>query len=95
LFGILNRPMPEGFFTMTQTVVLVLGSVLFAVLCWVIPARAAGIAGRGVSLALHGGTLMQAAATFQRFAMMGAGIVRGGSHLLTALHTPRLATGRP
>jgi type IV secretory pathway TrbL component len=95
LFGILNRPVAEGFFTITQTVLLVLGSVLFAVLCWVIPARAAGIAGRGVSLALHGGTLMSAAATFQRFAMMGAGMVRGASHLLTALQTPRLATGRP
>jgi type IV secretory pathway TrbL component len=95
LFGILNRPVAEGFLTITQTVLLVLGSVLFAVLCWVIPARAAGIAGRGVALALHGGTLMSAAATFQRFAMMGAGMVRGASHLLTALQTPRMATGRP
>jgi type IV secretory pathway TrbL component len=95
LFAFLNRPMPEGFFTVTQTVVLVLGSILFAVLCWVIPARAAGIAGRGVSLALHGGTLMAPAATFARFSMMGTGIVRGFSTLVHTLQAPRVATGRP
>jgi type IV secretory pathway TrbL component len=95
LFAFLNRPMPEGFFTITQTVVLVLGSILFAVLCWVIPARAAGIAGRGVSLALHGGTLMAPAATFARFSMMGTGIVRGFSTLVQTLQAPRVATGRP
>jgi type IV secretory pathway TrbL component len=96
LFALLNRPpAEEGFFTITQTVLLVLGSLLFAVLCYVIPARAAGIAGRGVSLALHGGTLMAPAATFARFSMMGTGIIRGFSTLVHALHTPRVATGRP
>jgi type IV secretory pathway TrbL component len=96
LFEWLNRPTAEeGFFTITQTVVLVLGSLVFAVLCWVIPARAAGIAGRGVSLALHGGTLMAPAATFARFAMMSQGALRGFSALVHALHGPRLATGRP
>lgn len=94
LFAYLNRPVAEGIITITQTVLLVGGSIVFAVLCWVIPARAAGIAGRGVSLALHGGTLLSAAATFQRFSMMGAGMARGGSMLLQSLQTPRLA-GRP
>jgi len=95
LFAYLNRPVAEGIITITQTVLLVGGSMVFAVLCWVIPARAAGIAGRGVSLALHGGTLLSAAATFQRFSMMGSGVVRGASTLLQSLQTPRLATGRP
>lgn len=94
LFAYLNRPVPEGIITITQTVVLVGGSIVFAVLCWVIPARAAGIAGRGVSLALHGGTLMSSAATLARFSRMGAGMVRGGSMLLQSLQAPRLA-GRP
>src|SRR5262245_31140871 len=95
LFTYLNRPVAESMITVTQTVVMVGGSIIFAVLCWVIPARAAGIAGRGVSLALHGGTLLSAAATFQRFSMMGSGVVRGVSTLLQSLQTPRLATGRP
>src|SRR5262249_18775218 len=33
-------------------------SLIFAILAWVIPARAAAIAGRGVSLAVHGGTIV-------------------------------------
>lgn len=91
LFEILNRP-SDDIVTITQTVVLVAGSVIFAVLCWVIPARAAGIAGRGVSLALHGGTLMSAAASFARFGLMTTSAVRGVSALLQA---PRVAGGRP
>ena len=35
-----------------------LTSLIFAILAWVIPARAAAIAGRGVSLAVHGGTIV-------------------------------------
>jgi hypothetical protein len=96
LFTFLNRPpVEEGFVTITQTILLVLGSALFAVLCWVIPARAAGIAGRGVSLALNGSTLMASAATIHRFGLISQGLIRGGSMLLQALQGPRPATGRP
>jgi type IV secretory pathway TrbL component len=91
LFQLLNRPAGD-FVTITQTVVLVAGSCIFCVLCWVIPSRAAGIAGRGVSLALHGGTLMSAGATFARFGLMAAGAIRGVS---TLLQVPRVAGGRP
>ncbi len=82
LFDLLNRPSASDIITVTQTVVLVGASIIFCVLCWVIPARAAGIAGRGVSLALHGGTLMSAAATFARFGLMATGAVRGVSAML-------------
>jgi type IV secretory pathway TrbL component len=92
LFDLLNRPTDGDVLGLAQTVVLVAGSIIFCVLCWVIPARAAGIAGRGVSLALHGGTLMSAAATFARFGLMATGAVRGVSTLLQA---PRVAGGRP
>ncbi len=65
--------------TFYSVVVVALTSGIFAVLSWVIPARAAAIAGRGVSLALHGGTLISGAAA-------GAGAtvpaVRGVSSLL-------------
>jgi type IV secretory pathway TrbL component len=91
LFDVLNRPTSD-ILTVTQTFILVAASIIFCVLCWVIPARAAGIAGRGVSLALHGGTLMSAAATFARFGLMATSAMRGVSTLLQA---PRLAGGRP
>jgi type IV secretory pathway TrbL component len=91
LFDLLNRPTSD-IITVTQTFILVAASIIFCVLCWVIPARAAGIAGRGVSLALHGGTLMSAAATFARFGLMATSAIRGVSTLLQA---PRLAGGRP
>jgi type IV secretory pathway TrbL component len=61
---------------------LAVGAVLFAVLCWQIPKRAAMIAGRGVALGLHGGELMSIATGPARFALMGQGVVRGFSHLL-------------
>src|SRR5262249_60695685 len=35
-----------------------IASLIFAILAWVIPARAAAIAARGVSLAVHGGTIV-------------------------------------
>ena len=37
-------------------------SIVYAILSWVIPGRAAHIAGRGVSLALHAGTVLSTAA---------------------------------
>ena len=81
LFGLLNKP-AEGFITLYNTVMLIGGAFIFAVLAWVIPARAAGIASRGMSLAVHGGTVTAAAMTFARFGMMaqGAGAVATRAH---------------
>jgi hypothetical protein len=72
LFTLLNRP-ATGFISVYNTVILVGGAFIFAVLAWVIPARAAGIASRGMSLAIHGGTVAAAAMTFARFGMMAQG----------------------
>src|SRR5438552_6507109 len=44
--------------TFYSAIVTGLTSAVFGILSWVIPGRAAAIAGRGVSLALHGGTVM-------------------------------------
>jgi type IV secretory pathway TrbL component len=92
LFDLLNRPTNGDILGLAQTVVLVAGSIIFCILCWIIPARAAGIAGRGVSLALHGGTLMSAAATIARFGFMATSVVRGVSSLVQA---PRVAARTP
>ena len=46
-------------------------AVLFAVLAWVLPSRAAAIAGRGVSLGLTGSDAIAGAATGARFATLG------------------------
>jgi len=62
-------------------------SLLFAILAWQVPARAAGLVGRG--LALSGFQLADAAATGTRFAMAGywaaQGVLRGTSRLVTQL----------
>ena len=81
LFALLNKP-AEGFITLYNTVMLIGGAFIFAVLAWVIPARAAGIASRGMSLAVHGGALTAQAMTFARFGMMaqGAGAVATRAH---------------
>jgi hypothetical protein len=62
-----------------------LSAGVFLVLSWVIPARAAAIAGRGVSLALHGGTIVSAAASGGRGVAAVARKLRG---------EPRLAATR-
>jgi type IV secretory pathway TrbL component len=70
LFELLNKPVPgAGFFTIWQTFILMGGSLIYLVLCWVIPAQAARIAGHA-SLGLTGATLFSAAMTTARFAMM-------------------------
>ena len=81
LFGLLNKP-AEGFLTLYNTVMLIGGAFIFAVLAWVIPARAAGIASRGMAVGIHGGTITAAAMTFARFGMMaqGAGAVATRAH---------------
>jgi len=78
----------KGFFTLYENLVLVGGSFVFMVLCLVIPARAARMAGQA-SLGLTGSTLMSGAMTLGRFATMGAnlartgaGVIRGTSSLL-------------
>ena len=87
LFALLNRP-AEGFITLYNTVMLIGGAFIFAVLAWVIPARAAGIASRGMSVAIHGGTVTAAAMTFARFGMMaqgaGAAATRAHSRMMAA-----------
>jgi type IV secretory pathway TrbL component len=87
LFGMLNRP-AEGFITLYHTVMLIGGAFIFAVLAWVIPARAASIASRGMSLAIHGGTVTAAAMTVARFGMMaqgtGAAVTQAHSRMMAA-----------
>lgn len=61
----------------------VVGAIIFAVLAWVLPARAARLAG-SASLGLTGSTLASAAMTTTRFAMMSTGAVRGVSRLMAA-----------
>jgi hypothetical protein len=67
--------------TYVQTAVPVVGSIVFAILGWVLPARAARLAG-GASLGLTGSTITSAAMTTLRFATMQAGVVRGTSQLM-------------
>lgn len=65
----------------TATVVLV-ASLFFLALAWVVPNRAAAIAGRGVSLALSGSTVIGQAASLARFGMAASGSIRGASRLI-------------
>ena len=46
-------------------------ALVFAILSWLLPSRAAAIAGRGVSLGLTGSDLVAGAATSARFATLG------------------------
>lgn len=72
-----------------SVILMGVGSLFFAYLCWTIPARAAHIAGRGVSLAFHGGSVVSAAMGSTRWAMMTStqmqGAVRGTSQMLQAM----------
>jgi type IV secretion system protein TrbL len=73
-FALLNRPIPgTGYYTLSQTFILLGGAIIYLVLAWVIPANAARMAGQA-SLGLTGSTLMAAAMTTARFGMMAAGI---------------------
>jgi hypothetical protein len=63
-------------------IAIALASGLFAILSWVIPGRAAHIAGRGVSLALHAGTVLAAAAGPGRGVLMVTTAIRGVSQLM-------------
>ena len=68
--------------TLYSAVVCGLTSVIFAIFAWVIPGRAATIAGRGVSLALHGGTLIAGAASGVRGVLLVSAAIRGVSQLV-------------
>ncbi len=68
--------------TFYSAIVTGLTSGVFAILSWVIPGRAAAIAGRGVSLALHGGTIIAGAAGGARGVLMVTAAIRGLSSLL-------------
>jgi type IV secretion system protein TrbL len=57
-------------------------SLVYAILSWVIPGRAAHIAGRGVSLALHAGTVLATAAGPGRGVLMVTSAIRGVSQLM-------------
>src|SRR5712691_13440115 len=63
--------------TFYSAVLCGLTSGVFAILAWVVPARAAAMAGRGVSLALNASTILAGAAGGARFAMLATGGVRG------------------
>jgi type IV secretory pathway TrbL component len=85
LFDLLNQPVPgSGFFTFSQTFVLVGGSLIYLVLCWVVPAHAARLAGHA-SLGLTGSTLFSAAASTARFGLMVSRLAGTGSRVISPL----------
>src|SRR3989442_3402357 len=68
--------------TFYSALVVAITSGIFAILSWVIPGRAAAIAGRGVSLALHGGTIVSGAAGGLRGVLAVTTALRGISSLI-------------
>jgi type IV secretory pathway TrbL component len=68
--------------TFYSAVVAGLTSLVFAILSWIVPGRAAAIAGRGVSLAVHGGALLAGAAGPLRGVIMVQQVIRGISQML-------------
>ena len=59
---------------------LVAVSIVFAILAWVIPGRAASLAGRG--LALSGAQITGAAMGTARFYLLGSNVIRGVSSMI-------------
>ena len=85
LFPLLNQPLPgAGFFTFSQTFVLVGGAFIFLVLCWIIPANAARMAGQA-SLGLTGSTLASAAMTTTRLGLMASGVSSAVSRVVSPM----------
>lgn len=74
--------------TAAAALVTAAASLLFGVLCWTVPNRAANLAGRGLGLSGH--TVLASAATGARWGMMAAGgakvmgaqAIRGASRML-------------
>jgi type IV secretion system protein TrbL len=73
---------PGGDPTWYGGVTMGFGSVLYAILSWVVPGRAANIAGRGVSLALSASTVLSSAAGAGRGALMITSAIRGVSSMM-------------
>ena len=73
---------PGGDPTIYGGFMTVVVSLVFAILSWVVPGRAANIAGRGVSLALHAGTVLSTAAGAGRGVLMVTSAIRGVSHMM-------------
>jgi type IV secretory pathway TrbL component len=85
LFRTLNVTLVGGDPTPYSATVVALSAGIFALLTWVVPGRAASIAGRGVSLALQAGTLLAGAASPLRGMLLVRGAVRGVSRLVEAM----------
>src|SRR5215510_11733896 len=74
LFELLNQPVPStGYFNMPQQFILLCASLIYGILCWVIPTMASRLAGQA-SLGLTGSTLTSAAMGMARFGMMARGL---------------------
>jgi len=82
LFNLARFPANGGDPTADTALTVGLATALFALLAWVIPGRAAAIAGRGVSLALHAGTVVSGAAGAGRAVLATRAAIRGASSLL-------------
>ena len=82
LFVLARFPAGGGDPTADTALTTALATALFALLAWVIPGRAAAIAGRGVSLALHAGTVVSGAAGAGRAVLATRAAIRGASSLL-------------
>lgn len=78
-----------------QAVVAAITAIVFAILAWVIPNRAASIGGRGMALALGGDVLLHggvAGVSGARYAVAsGQAVVRGVSHMLPQRSAERSA----
>jgi P-type conjugative transfer protein TrbL len=68
--------------TVYSSLMMAFTALVFAILSWVVPGRAASIAGRGVSLALHGGAIVAGAAGGLRGVLAVQAAIRGISSLL-------------
>jgi type IV secretory pathway TrbL component len=73
---------PGGDPSFYGSVALGFGSVMYAILSWVVPGRAANIAGRGVSLALSASTVLASAAGAGRGVLLVTSAIRGVSQMM-------------
>lgn len=78
-------PSDGGDPTTYSATILALASLFFGLLAWTVPGRAASIAGRGISLALHGGTVMAGAAGGLRTVLLVTQGVRGLSTMVRGM----------